>query len=177
MGREMRDDCRRAEFVSRPSSRGSTRGSSMKYLTRDWYDAGHDDDVYFAYRRFLTSISNRLNAPVLALALSDLHDARFLDATYDAPARTLALRLRIGFKRIGYADLHLRYDGAELSALDDDPVKLLADSLTEVIYHEVDIGGDGCFEHRLLLAPRGELTIRFENLAIAQQAVEHRAIP
>ena len=149
----------------------------MKYLTRDWYDAGHDDDTYFAYRRFLTSISDRLSAPVLALALSDLHDARFLDITHDAQARTLTVRLRIGFKRIGYADLHLRYDGVELSSVDGDSEALLADPATEVIYHEVDVRDDGRFEHRLLLSPRGELTIAFKDLAVSQRGVEHRAVP
>ncbi len=149
----------------------------MRYLTRDWYDAGHDDDTYFAYRRFLTSVSDRLSAPVIALALSDLHDARFLDVTHDAHARTLAVRLRIGFKRIGYSDLHVRYDAVELSALDGEPSALLADPATEVIYHEVDVAENGRFEHRMLLSPRGELTVRFENLAISQQGVEHRAVP
>ena len=149
----------------------------MKYLTRDWYDAGHDDDTYFAYRRFLTSMSDRFDAPMLALALSDLHDARFLDVTHDAQSRALAVRLRIGFKRIGYADLHLRYDAVELSAAGADPAELLADTATEVIYHEVDVRDDGRFEHRLLLAPRDELTIAFERLEISQWGVAHRAVP
>ena len=149
----------------------------MKYLTRNWYDSGHDDDVYFAYRRYLTGISEKLNAPVLALALSDLHDARFLDVEHDAGLRVLAMRLRIGFKRIGYADLYLRYQGVDLAALDGDPAAYLADSATEAIYHEVDVRNDGRFEHRLLLAPRGELTIAFDGLDISQRGVEHRAVP
>ena len=149
----------------------------MKYLTREWYDGGHDDDEYFAYRRHLTGISEQLSAPVLALALSDLHDARFLDVAHDTEVRELALRLRIGFKRIGYADMHLRYAGVDLSANDGDPEALLADQDTEVIYHEVDLRDDGRFEHRLLLSPRGELAIAFESLGIYQAGVEHRAVP
>ncbi|HYI15867.1 MAG TPA: hypothetical protein VEX37_10785 [Thermomicrobiales bacterium] len=149
----------------------------MKYLTRDWYNAGHDDDVYFAYRRYLTGISERLTAPVLALALSDLHDARFLDISHDPQAGLLAVRLRIGFRRLGYADLHLAYDGVELFANDGDPTALLADPASEVIYHEVDVRDDGRFEHRLLLSPRGELTITFNDLAVSQKGVEHRAVP
>lgn len=149
----------------------------MKYLTRDWYDGGHDDDVYFAYRRYLTGISERLTAPLLALALSDLHDARFLDVEHDAEARVLTLRLRTGFRRIGYADLHLRYEDAELLATDGDPAALLAAPQTEVIYHEVDVRDDGRFEHRLLLSPRGQLTIAFNHLRIFQKGVEHRAVP
>jgi hypothetical protein len=148
----------------------------MKFLTRDWYDAGHDDDTYFAYRRYLTSISAHLDAPVLALALSDLHDARFLDIANDPQSRTFGVRLRIGFKRIGYADLHLRYEGVDLSAVGGDLDALLADPMTEVIYHEVDIDA-GRFEHRLLLSPRGELVLAFDRLEIAQQGVEHRAVP
>jgi hypothetical protein len=150
--------------------------SHMKYLTRDWYDSGHDDDVYFAYRRYLTSISEHLSAPVLALALSDLHDARFLDVAHDSTARTLTARLRIGFRRLGYADLHLRYLGVDLTAGGDDPEALLADRATEVIYHEVDVH-DGRYEHRLLLSPGGELVLGFEDLEIAQRGVEHRAVP
>lgn len=149
----------------------------MKYLTREWYDGGHDDDVYFAYRRYLTRISARLTAPVLALALSDLHDARFLDVAHDAGARSLALRLRTGFRRIGYADLLLRYGGVDLSAVGGVPPALLADPRTEVIYHEVDVLDDGRFEHRLLLSPGGEVTLRFDGLEIAQRGVEHRAVP
>ena len=149
----------------------------MKHLTREWYDAGHDDDVYFAYRRYLTSISEGLSAPVLALALSDLHDARFLDIDHDAGSQVLRLRLRIGFRRIGYADLHLHFGGVDLSALDGNPAALLADPQTEVIYHEVDLRGDGRFEHRLLLWPRGELVIAFDSLDISQKGVEHRAVP
>lgn len=149
----------------------------MKYLTREWYDAGHDDDVYFAYRRYLTGVSGRLSAPVLALGLSDLHDARFLDVAHDTAERVFTLRLRIGFKRIGYADLHLRYHTVELSAVAGDLADLLADRLTEVIYHEVDVRGDGRFEHRLLLSPRGELVVAFDALDLSQNGVEHRAVP
>jgi hypothetical protein len=148
----------------------------MKYLTRDWYDAGHDDDTYFAYRRYLTGISERLDAPVMALALSDLHDARFLDVANDPRARTLTVRMRIGFRRIGYADLHLRYEGIDLTAIDGDPVAFLGDPQTEVIYHEIDVQ-DGRFVHRLLLSPSGELVLTFDRLAISQQGVEHRAVP
>jgi hypothetical protein len=149
----------------------------MKYLTRDWYDAGHDDDVYFAYRRHLTAISERLETPVLALALSDLHDALFKDVDHDPAARTLALRLRIGFKRIGYADLVLRYENVDLTAIGGDPAALMADPETQVIYHEVDVRGDGRHEHRLLLWPRGELSIGFDDLRLFQKGVEHRAVP
>ena len=151
-------------------------GSSMKFLTRDWYDAGHDDDTYFAYRRYLTGISERLDSPVLALALSDLHDARFLNVAHDPDEGSLTLRLRIGFRRIGYADLHLRYEGVDLSAIDGDPAALLADPRTEVIYHEVD-AQDGRFVHRLLLSPGSELVLTFDRLEISQQGVEHRAVP
>lgn len=149
----------------------------MKYLTREWYDGGHDDDVYFAYRRHLTGISERLPAPVLALALSDLHDARILNVTHDVGTRVLTLRLRIGFRRIGYADLHLRYDGVDLAAIEGDPAALLNDPRTEVIYHELDVRDDGRFEHRLLLSPSGELVLGFDALDLAQKGVEHRAVP
>jgi hypothetical protein len=148
----------------------------MKYLTRDWYDAGHDDDTYFAYRRYLTGISAKLDAPVLALALSDLHDARFLNVAHDPDERTLTLRLRIGFRRIGYADLHLRYEGIDLTAIDGEPDAVLADFRTEVIYHEIDVQ-DGCFVHRLLLSPGGEFVLTFDRLDISQEGVEHRAVP
>ena len=148
----------------------------MKYLTRDWYESGHDDDGYFAYRRYLTSISEHLPAQVLALALSDLHDALLKDVAHDAPARTLALRLRCGFRRIGYSDLILQYKNVSLTANDGDPAALLADPETQVIYHEVDVADDGRFEHRLLLWPRGELTIAFDRLELSQRGVEHRAI-
>jgi hypothetical protein len=151
--------------------------SEMKYLTRDWYEGGHDDDVYFAYRRYLTGISERLPAPVLALALSDLHDARFLDIAHDPQARTLAVRLRIGFRRIGYADLHLRYSGVLLDASGGEPAELLANPKTEVIYHEVDVTDGARFEHRLLLAPQGQLTIGFDAVELRQRGVEHRAVP
>ena len=149
----------------------------MKYLTREWYDGGHDDDAYFAYRQYLTSISEGLSAPVLALALSDLHDARFRNVDHDRETRVLTLRLRIGFRRLGYADLHLRYEGVDLAAIDGDPAELLADPQTEVIYHEVDLRDDGRFEHRLLLWPRGELAIGFDRLNLSQKGVEHRAVP
>ena len=149
----------------------------MKYLTREWYDNGHDDDVYFAYRRYLTGISECLSAPVLALALSDLHDARFLNVEHDFGTRTLALRLRIGFKRIGYSDLHLRYESVAVSALDNDPAELFANPETQVIYHEVDVDGSDRYIHRLLLWPRDELVIEFDSLEISQKGVEHRASP
>jgi hypothetical protein len=35
----------------------------------------------------------------------------------------------------------------------------------------------GRFEHRLLLSPGGELVLTFDRLEIAQQGVEHRAVP
>jgi hypothetical protein len=46
-----------------------------------------------------------------------------------------------------------------------------------VIYHEVDVQEGGRFEQSLLLSPGGELVLTFDRLDIAQQGVEHRAVP
>jgi hypothetical protein len=38
---------------------------------------------------------------------------------------------------------------------------------TEILYDEVDLAGDGKFEHRMLLWPREEMAIRFRGFSLS----------
>lgn len=141
----------------------------MKWLTREWATGGLDDDEWdarwSAYQAHNTAVIPLLSNGAERL-IEDiyLHDAQI--RSFDVLGDVLAMRALIGDLQVGYEFIDLRYDGAELRLEPGASIRSLRLQKrgTEIIYHEVDVEGDGRFLHRVLLWPRGEYEVAFAAL-------------
>jgi len=98
---------------------------------------------------------------VLALArLPGVDDALVVKVRHDRSRRVLALTLRAGDSVIGYYDLVLKYEGADISQEDEQTLAQIAHTTkderrhqSDVAFHELDQTEDGRVVHRLLFHP------------------------
>jgi len=122
-------------------------------------------EVYDTYRRHLESMRGILPERVLELAEpSGMEDGLVVRVDHDRERRILRLTLRVGHLQMGYSNLVLTYEGAEISPEHDAVFATLARSTHtqsyfggDLAYHEVDAGEDGKIEHRLIFNANGWL--------------------
>ena len=149
----------------------------MKYFTLEWYHAVDDDfnrppSAYQQYRRHLEEMQGVLSADVLALAhLPGVDDALVVKVRHDRARRVLSLTLRAGDSVVGYCDLVLTYQGAEITPEDEQTLALVARSTkdsrwheSDLAFHELDMAMDGCIEHSMLFHYGRAFTIRCDFL-------------
>jgi hypothetical protein len=148
----------------------------VRWFDREGFCGSFDDEqsdaAKAAYWQHIERLRPQLPEPVERLALDvNLHDAVITHWARDER------ELRAGF---GWGDLQVGYWLSALTYRDGevrvDPPESVRDPETEVLYDEVDIAGEG-FEHRLLLTPQGEISIRFHSLAIETKPLKQRAEP
>ncbi len=154
----------------------------MRYFTRSWHEESDDDqaeEVRHTYLRRLDEIEPTLTPELTLLARKiSLHDCLFREFVYDEVSKLLRLRLRCGDLKVGYFDLELRYGGATLLAgYTPELVAAVRASKTEVLYDEVGLAGEGEFDHRMLLWPREEMTIRFRSFSLSRTLATGRHDP
>jgi hypothetical protein len=150
----------------------------MKWFTRQWHSGGLSDDEVQARRAGYWShvdvVRSRLPDALQLFAgqpdeigRASLHDGRVEWWALDG-ARSFTLQVICGWVQIGYRRLVIQYRGhVELfGASESDIAGWLDDAETELLYDEVDIAADNRFEHRLLLWPRGEFGVRFEDAVV-----------
>jgi len=114
--------------------------------------------AYEAYRRHLEGLRGVLPEEVLQLAEpSGMENALVVQVDHDRQTRRLRLVLRCGHLEMGYSNLVLSYEGAELSSEHDASLariarstKSLRDYCCDLAYQEVDIADGGMIEHRLI---------------------------
>ena len=110
------------------------------------------------YRRHLEGLRNVLPERVLELAEpSGMDDALVVRVDHDREHRILRLVLRCGDLQMGYSNLVLTYEGAELRPEHDASLARIARSTEsqrffgcDLAYHELDATEDGGIEHRLI---------------------------
>jgi hypothetical protein len=148
----------------------------VRWFDRDGFCGSFDDEqveaAKAAYWQHIEQLRPQLSEPVERLALDvNLHDARITEWETDEG------ELRAGFGwgdlQVGYWLSTLTYRDAEVRV---DPPESLRGPETEVLYDEVDTAEEG-FEHRLLLWPQGEISIRFHSLSIETKPLKQRAEP
>jgi hypothetical protein len=157
--------------------------SVMRYFTRAWcigdLSEEESDAIIAAYRGHITAIAPLIPSGILELSQRwALHDARFKAVQFDHPTGSLYLRLRCGDLQYGYYDLLLHYTGATLidHTLTGLP-NLVRATGTEVLYDEIDVSGDGRFEHRMILWPKGEFAVSCAQFAFSIVSVASRDVP
>ncbi len=149
----------------------------MKYFTLDWYGAiddnfDRDRSAELQYARHREEMQGVLPADVLALArLKGVEDALVVKVRHDRARRVLSLTLRAGYIGIGYYDLVLTYQGAEITPEDEHTLALVARTTlhawrheSDLVRHELDVTEDGRIEHGLLFHYGRVFTIRCEEL-------------
>lgn len=148
----------------------------MKFLTVDvynsWYNTYQDDSAlksaFQQYHQYLKSIEDILPVPILMLAqLRGVDDGLVCKVTHDRIQQVLTITLRCGHLQMGYYDLILRYEEADISSEDEQTLIQIARTTKDeskhkfdLYFHEVDITQDGRIEHRLLFHPGTWLAIR-----------------
>ena len=162
----------------------------MKYFTLDWYQAvddnfDRDQAAYQQYTRHLEEMQGVLPADVLALArLKGVEDALVVKVRHDRARRVLSLALRAGYIGIGYYDLILTYQGAEITPEDEQMLALVARTTlhawrheSDLVRHELDVTEDGRIEHSLLFHYGRAFTIRCERLVWVRLPRRDRNFP
>ena len=152
------------------------RENSMKYFTLAWYrrhPRKHRDyvPIFDNYTRHLESLQDILPEDLLALAkLPGVDDGLIIEARHDREQRRFTLTLRCGDLQMGYYDLALTYEEAEISQPDEWTLARIARITdghradTDIAYHELDVTPDGKIEHRFLFHPGKGFAIRCRTL-------------
>lgn len=162
----------------------------MRYFTLDWYQAiddnfDRDRSAHQHYARHLEEMRVVLSADVLALArLPGVDDALIVKVRHDRARRVLSLTLRAGYIGIGYYDLILTYQGAEITSEDEQMLALVARTTlhawrheSDLAFHELDMTEDGRIEHSLLFHPGRAFTIRCQTLVWVRLPRRDRNFP
>lgn len=115
-----------------------------------------------AYRRYLTCLRGILPESVLELAKpSGMENALIVRVTHDRTRHRLRLVLRCGDLQMGYYNLVLTYEDAELTPEHDEVLAMIARSTKtqrsfecDLAYQEVDASEDGSIVHSLIFYGR-----------------------
>lgn len=149
----------------------------MKFFTMDAYNScyyGSDENhsaltaAFRRYRHYLEGLQSVLPAHVLTLAqLPGVDDGLVVEVQHDRRQHILVLTLRCGDLQMGYYDLILRYEDADISSQDERTLAHIARTTkddsrheSDLYSHEVDKTADGRIEHRLLFHPGVWFAIR-----------------
>ena len=155
----------------------------MKWMTRAWHNGelswDEEEALDAGYRSHLEAVLPRLPASVRVFAgepdeagYVSLHDGVVEWWARDG-AKTLTLQIFCGDDlELGYRRLVVQYRGRVeiFGASERELADWLADAETQLLYDEIDVAGDGRFEHRFLLWPRGEFGVRFEDALVVSAA-------
>ena len=99
---------------------GSPFAAPMRFFTLDWFRDADDYDVFLPvferYRRHLEAMRGVLPPEVLELAvLPGVDDGLIVEVHHVRSQGMLLLILRCGDLQMGYYDLVLTYEGAEIT--------------------------------------------------------------
>jgi hypothetical protein len=143
----------------------------MRYFTRGWVNGEYSEEDFEAadlqYQARLAATRSTMSAAVVALTETNLHDGVIEHIVWDERIRRLSLFLVIGDLQRGYAGLSLTYERAMLGEERLQTLRELGvDRRAELLCDEVDVNGDGTFQHRMIFWPTHELTVDFVSLAL-----------
>lgn len=151
----------------------------MRFLTREWHEQEMEPDererVRLAFCHHVGAVAPRLPAGIAALVEAggahSLHDGRVVAASFAAEHLTVTVR---GYDwttdlPVAPREFVLRYDRAEpVQGTRAALLTTLGDAASEILYCELDVVGEGRFEHRMLLWPPrlGEIAIGFADASV-----------
>ena len=153
----------------------------MKWYTRAWQRGDDEADPSPAYSAYIRQLAPELPPHILAFASSErrhlaVDDANVDRAELDSSAGMFRLQLLNGDLQTGYGVLRLEFEEATVTEPPLDEVEpLLKEPNTEFLAHEVERLGDGRYEVRFLLWPRGELHVRCRDVRNSWESVPARS--
>ena len=128
----------------------------MKFKTPSWDDSAEAWAEFFrASSQHLEGLRDALPARVLELArLPGIDDGLIVETVHDRAERVLRLTLLCGDLQMGYYDLKLIYEDADITPEHAQRLARLAHDTPsehgpEVSRHEVDVTKNGQIEHRI----------------------------
>ena len=152
----------------------------MKFFTVDVYNSWYSnykegstlESALHNYDAYLESLKGILPARLLTLArLPGVDDGLVIEVKHDRNKSVIVLTLRCGHVQMGYYDLVLQYEGAEISAHDEQTLAQIARTTqdevrhqSDLYRHELDVTTAGSIEHRLLFHPGVWFAIRCRTL-------------
>jgi hypothetical protein len=141
----------------------------VKWFTREWASGQLSDEEWERRRQeysdHLNAIGHQLaNGAEELIASLNLHDAQILSDS--AAGTSFYLRVVAGDLQRGYERISLLYENALVNRRISTSS---GDTASEIVEDEVDLGPGDLFEHRLLLAPDGELAIQFQRLLVERE--------
>ena len=150
--------------------------AKMKFFTQAWFSGEMPDEqaakAEEAYWRYIATLD--LPPTSAALAQINPHDAFVLGAVHQPELSRLTLRLRCGDLQRGYSDVTLTFSRV---CIDPAAIQTLQCAVrpaaVEVLWGEVGRSGE-CFEYRLLLYPKGEVGIQFQEVEVTERAAADR---
>lgn len=166
----------------------------MKFFTAEYLQTDHDDAEEIrlltaavqGYEQHLERMQGVLPDHIFALTrLKGMDDGLIAEVRHDWASRTLRLVMRCGDLIMGYYDLILRYEQAEISQQDEQTLTQIARTTKndgrhrcDLYAHEVDITDTGMIEHRLLFHPGiwfavGCRDLQWETVARANRKLPH----
>lgn len=134
----------------------------MRFFSKEVCDAFDDAEafskVYGEYRQYLEGLRGVLPERVIELAEpSGMEDALVVQVNHDRERRVLRLVLRCGHLQMGYYNLVLTYEDAELLPEHDVALATIAHSTKtqrfhgcDLAYHELDAVEGGKIEHSMI---------------------------
>ncbi len=173
----------------------------MKFFTIEdrWFDSGeeymawetaHDDEksakiAYEQYQQHLANLHGILPDHVLALdRLQGIEDGLLVAVKHDRDQKKIALILRCGDLPMGYYDLILRYEGADISPEHERALARIARTTINAGYHESDLASteidkteDGRIAHRFAFHPGCWFEIRCSELTWRTVPQPNRNLP
>ena len=155
---------------------------NMKFCLKDNNEIDYSL-AFDAYSNNLEALKEVLPASVIELAnLSSFDDGLIAAIRHDRILRKLTLTLRCGHDQMGYYDLVLSYEGAEISKTDEWKLACLAkmskgNKAPDVACHEVDASNVGEVEHRILFHSGKWFAIRCQHLEWERINVPDRELP
>lgn len=161
----------------------------MKFFTIDAYRADDDEEpdggtwvralkAYIAYQDDLAPL---IPERLLEFAqLQGVDDGLVVEVHHVRSQQRLLLILRCGFNDMGYYDLLLTYEGAEISPAHEWVLAQIArggEDKYDLCAHEVDLEEDGRIAHRILYHPGVWFGIRCRELRWETVSRPDRSLP
>jgi hypothetical protein len=153
----------------------------MRWVTRDLLNGEFSDQEcdsrLRAYRDHTREVGHQIPASLRSFAGEavhgrhrTIHDAHLVART-DARPDFFSLEWICGDELNGYERLRIEHrKGVELLGPDADQLARWLDGrVTDFLYDEIDVHGNGDLEHRHILWPEGEFGIRFANAEVSSE--------
>lgn len=154
----------------------------MRFFTRAWCTGGLSEEAWERapkeYASHLEQLMSTLPVKVQAFAREvNLHDGLFREVVIDRFKSEVTLRLRCGDLQVGYFDLDVTYQGADLDSIDLAALRAAAEAPgTEILHDELDVHPSGRVIHSIIFSPEHEVSMTFDSMHYTQVARPSRDI-